>query len=157
MTSLTKSDFKVARTCPTNLYYKKLNYPTTRDDDEYLELLEQGGYMVDAIAKLLFPEAIAINERNSQKALQATEELFVQENVTLLEAAFLSNGKFARPDIMLKRGHNFTLIEVRAKSYDGAEAQKRLDCTHWVPRPYVQRTANRRGSQSDHVFEHAIF
>ena len=39
MSFLTKSDFKVARTCPTKLYYKKLKYPTTQDDDEYLELL----------------------------------------------------------------------------------------------------------------------
>ncbi len=127
MSSLTKSDFKVARTCPAKLYYKKLKYSTTQDDDEYLELLEQGGYMIGAIAKLLFPEAIAINERNSQRALQATQELIIEEYVTLLEAAFLSNGKFARPDILLKRGNQFTLIEVKAKSYDGAEARKRLD------------------------------
>lgn len=126
MSSLTKSDFKVARTCPVKLYYKKLRYPTTQDDDEYLELLEQGGYMIDAVAKLLFPEAIAINERNSQRALQTTQELIAQVNVTLLEAAFLSNGKFARPDILLKRGNHFTIIEVKAKSYNGAEAQERL-------------------------------
>ena len=44
--------------------------------------------MIGAIAKLLFPEAVAINERGSQQALQATQELIAQENVTLLEAAF---------------------------------------------------------------------
>ena len=76
---------------------RKLKYPTTQDDDEYLELLEQGGYMIGAIAKLLFPEAIAINERNSQQALQATQELIAQENVTLLEAAFLVRRKICPP------------------------------------------------------------
>ena len=32
---LTKSDFKVAQTCPTKLYYRKLGYPTREDGDEY--------------------------------------------------------------------------------------------------------------------------
>ena len=47
---LSKSDFKVARTCGTKLYYRKLKYPTTLDDDPYLEFLADGGYMVEAIA-----------------------------------------------------------------------------------------------------------
>jgi hypothetical protein len=53
---LSKSDFKVARTCGTKLYYKKLRYPSKQDDDPYLEFLADGGYMVETIAKLLFPE-----------------------------------------------------------------------------------------------------
>ena len=43
---LSKSDFKVARTCGTKLYYKKLRYPSKQDDDPYLEFLADGGYMV---------------------------------------------------------------------------------------------------------------
>jgi hypothetical protein len=53
---LSKSDFKIARTCPTKLYYKKLRYPSTKDDDQYLELLAEGGFFVEKVAKLLFPE-----------------------------------------------------------------------------------------------------
>jgi hypothetical protein len=30
---LSKSDFKVARTCGTKLYYRKLRYPSNLDDD----------------------------------------------------------------------------------------------------------------------------
>jgi hypothetical protein len=44
---LTKSDFKIARTCPTKLYYKKLRYPSLMDDNPYLEFLADGGYMVE--------------------------------------------------------------------------------------------------------------
>jgi hypothetical protein len=45
---LSKSDFKIARTCATKLYYKKLGYPSTQDNDEYLKFLADGGYMVEA-------------------------------------------------------------------------------------------------------------
>jgi hypothetical protein len=47
---LTNSDFKVARTCGTKLYYRKLRYPSALDDDDYLEFLADGGYMVEGIA-----------------------------------------------------------------------------------------------------------
>lgn len=53
---LTKSDFTVARTCPTKLYYKKLRYPSLQDDDPYLQFLADGGYMVETMAKLLYPD-----------------------------------------------------------------------------------------------------
>ena len=48
---LSKSDFKVARSCATKLYYKKLDYLSVRDDDAYLRFLADGGYMIEAIAK----------------------------------------------------------------------------------------------------------
>ena len=53
--TLSKSDYKVARTCPTKLFYKELGYPSTRDDSQYLALLAQGRYMVKKMATLLFP------------------------------------------------------------------------------------------------------
>src|SRR5258708_7244946 len=53
---LTKSDFTIARTCAAKLYYKKLGYPSLADDNPYLEFLADGGYMVETMAKLLFPE-----------------------------------------------------------------------------------------------------
>jgi hypothetical protein len=50
---LSKSDFKVAQTCPTKLFYKKQGYPSLHDGDEYLQMLAEGGYMVEKIAKLI--------------------------------------------------------------------------------------------------------
>jgi hypothetical protein len=129
MIYLSKSDYKTARTCSTKLYYKKLKYPATQADDEFMELLQDGGYMIDAIAKLLFPDAVIISETNIQSALQATQKLIAHENIILFEAAFFSNGKLARPDILIKDGNSFTLIEVKARSFDGAEAQDRLNAS----------------------------
>jgi len=119
--ALSKTDYKTARDCHTKLYYRMLKYPSNKDEDEYMELLAQGGYMIGAIASLLFPEAISIYEPNHDKAVQVTQEHFQKENVTLLEAAFESNGKFARPDILIKTGDHLTLIEVKAKSFDSSE------------------------------------
>jgi Domain of unknown function(DUF2779) len=119
--ALSKTDYKIARGCPTKLYYRMLKYPSNTDGDEYMELLAQGGYMIGAIASLLFPEAVAIYEPNHTKAVRITQEHLQKENVTLLEAAFVSRGKFARPDILIKKGVHLTLIEVKAKSFASTE------------------------------------
>jgi hypothetical protein len=44
MYTLPKSDFKVAMTCSTKLYYRKLKYPTTMEGNEFMEMLAEGGY-----------------------------------------------------------------------------------------------------------------
>lgn len=136
--ALSKTDYKTARDCHTKLYYRMLKYPSSKDGDEYMELLAQGGYMIGAIASLLFPEAIAIYEPSHDKAVQITQVHLQKENVTLLEAAFVSKGKFARPDILIKTGDHLTLIEVKAKSFDSTEPipfrnKKGLIVPGWQP------------------------
>ncbi len=120
--ALSKTDYKTARSCPAKLYYRLLKYPSNQDGDEYMELLAQGGYMIGAIASLLFPDAILVDEPDHDRAVQLTKKLLKKENVTLLEAAFESDGKFARPDILIKEGGHFTLIEVKAKSFDSSKS-----------------------------------
>jgi len=39
---LTKSDFLLAQTCPTKLYYRKCGYPSWLEEDEYLRPLSLG-------------------------------------------------------------------------------------------------------------------
>lgn len=119
--ALSKTDYKTARECPTKLYYRMNKYPSNTDGDEYIELLAEGGYMIGAIASLLFPDAIMVDEPDHFKAMGLTRGYFQRENVTLLEAAFESKGKFARPDILIKQGNHLVLIEVKAKSFDSSE------------------------------------
>ena len=118
---ISKTDYKVARSCPTKLYYRMNKYPSAKDGDEYMELLAEGGYMIGAIATLLFDNPILVDEPDHDKAVALTQEYFKQENIILLEAAFESQGKFARPDILIKQGNALTLIEVKAKSFDSTE------------------------------------
>jgi len=117
MLHLSKSDFKVARTCGTKLYYRKLRYPSNLDEDPYLEFLADGGYMVETIAKLLFPEGKEIAFDSGDDAVALTNEALKQENVTLFEATFLFGQLLARVDILEKRGNHFRLIEVKAKGF----------------------------------------
>ncbi len=94
--------------------------------------------MIGAIASLLFENAVLVDEPDHDKAVALTKEYFKRENIILLEAAFESQGKFARPDILIKQGNALTLIEVKAKSFDSSEERpfrgKRGDIkSGWLP------------------------
>src|SRR6476619_2916198 len=120
---LSKSDFKVARTCGTKLYYKKLGYPSTRDDDPYLQFLADGGYMVEAIARLCHPDGIEIGfDAGPEASAEATMvAINAHDAVTLFEATLIFQGRLARVDILKKTGNTFELIEVKAKSVDTSD------------------------------------
>jgi hypothetical protein len=122
---LSKSDFKVARTCATKLYYKKLGYPSMREQDDYLQFLADGGYMIETIAKLCHPDGVEIGfeQRPEASADETMRALAAHENVTLFEATLISKGKLARVDILKKRGDVFELIEVKAKSVDSSTGE----------------------------------
>ncbi len=119
MAHLSKSDFKVAQTCATKLYYKKMNYPTSNEGNEYLELLAEGGYMVGKLATLLYDGEDLSSIGDKIIAIQKTKELLdSKNNVTIFEAAIESNHKLIRIDILQKEGNVLKLIEVKAKSWD---------------------------------------
>ena len=120
---LSKSDFKVARTCGTKLYYRKLRYPSNFDDDPYLEFLADGGYMVETIAKLLFPDGKEIGFDSGDEAVALTKEALKQEIVTLFEATLLFGQLLARVDVLEKCGNDFRLIEVKAKGFNSQESE----------------------------------
>ena len=118
--TLSKSDFKLARSCVTKLYYKERRYPQNSEDNPYLAMLAEGGYMVEQLAKEMFPEGIAVEyDRNDPEGSAArTTELLQRDRVTLFEATLLKDGKLARVDILKKSGDRFELIEVKSVSFD---------------------------------------
>lgn len=119
---LTKSDFKVALTCPTKLYYKKLRYPSLLDADPFLEFLADGGYMVEKMAKLLFPDGLEMSDfADHDSAFEATKERLREENVVLFEPTLLAGNLLARVDILVKMGNRIRLIEVKSSSVDTVE------------------------------------
>ncbi len=118
---LTKSRFKLALGCSTKLFYtRKKEYEDTSEMDSFLQGLAQGGFQVEELARMYFPEGVAIlgDDYNYDKLVSRTNELLQQENVTIFEPAFLVNGLFIRVDILEKKGNNISLIEVKAKSID---------------------------------------
>lgn len=122
---LSKSDLKIARSCATKLYYQELRYPSLNDEDEYLALLAEAGFVVEAIAKLLYPsgQEIGFDKDNLLAALETLRALSA-ENCTLFESTLISGQKLARVDILLKRGMDFDLIEVKSKSYSSVEDEE---------------------------------
>jgi Domain of unknown function(DUF2779) len=125
---LTKSDYKVARTCATKLYYKKLGYPTNSQMTPYMKTLSEGGFMLAKMARLLYPEGIEIGVYDSVKqAIAQTQTELKKENVTLFEPVIYSDRKLVRIDILIKKGNQFQLIEVKSKQFDSLENQKLLE------------------------------
>ncbi|MFD2518346.1 DUF2779 domain-containing protein [Salinimicrobium flavum] len=121
---LTKSRFKQALECPNKLFYtKKREYANRKLEDPFLEALAQGGFQVEELARLHYPDGILIedNDWNYDLLARQTEELLQRENVVIFEAAFKFENLFIRTDILVKRGNDVQLIEVKAKSFDPAD------------------------------------
>ncbi len=116
---LSKSDFKIASTCPKKLVYKKASFMTMNDANEYMEMLAQGGHIIGKYAQLTFANAIEVNGGTIDHVIDETKRYIEQnENITLLEAAFSSNGKVIRTDILEKKKNVLNIIEVKSKSHD---------------------------------------
>lgn len=117
----TKSAFKVALDCPTRLYYCCDDRYANQDvDNDFLQALAQGGYQVGELAKVYYQvsDEADIKSLNDDEALKQTQELFKQENVNIAEAAFRSGKLFVRADIIVKKGHDIDLVEVKAESWE---------------------------------------
>lgn len=143
--SLSKSDFKLAKECATKLYYKKTKLPNTLNENEYMMMLAQGGYMVGLMAQLYYPDGIEIKtESGSQYAIEETNELLKREKVILFEPAIYSDHKLIRIDILTKDGNHFDLIEVKSKSYNSDKHENLFNSKGEIERefkPYVEDVA----------------
>ncbi len=127
---LSKSDLKVAQSCPTKLYYKKQGYPTVNTYDNYAKMLVDGGFIVHQMARLLYPDGKAIaadpdlvsNPQNViEECIKLTKQELKKENVILFEPVIYVGNKLARIDILIKQGDRIETIEVRSKAFDSKE------------------------------------
>src|SRR5690606_14432619 len=121
---LTKSRFKLALDCPTKLFYTRKDvYENQSESDPFLEALAEGGFQVEELDRMYYPDGIALlgDDWNYDLLAQKTSDLLQQEYVVLFEAAFLYDGLFIRVDILEKKGNTVNLIEVKAKSVNESE------------------------------------
>lgn len=120
--TLSKSEFKLATGCFKKLYYYKNGYPKTTDDNDFMDMLAEGGYMVGALATLLFDNGVDINKDTTyskDKTENTKKWLESNQNIVLFEAAFkTSDGRNCRVDILEKIGNTINVLEVKAKSWD---------------------------------------
>ena len=116
---LNKSDFKLARSCYRKLIYRKQGFPSTNDRNRFLALLADSGLVVQALARLYFPQGIL--PPDSTTALNWTQHALQLETVTLFEAPFETASRHIRADILIKKGNNIQLIEVKSRGVDVEE------------------------------------
>ncbi|MDI1316576.1 DUF2779 domain-containing protein [Flavobacterium sp.] len=121
MRVLSKSRFKLGLECPNKLYFTNDNtFANKKNEDSFLKALAQGGFQVEELARLHYPNGVFIDTepKEYEKAVQLTKEVLNQENAVIYEAAFLIDGFYIRTDILEKKGNSIRLIEVKAKSFD---------------------------------------
>ena len=134
MRYLTKSRYKLGLECPNKLYYtKKDQYANQKQNDPFLQALASGGFQVEELARLHYPNGKLIDDipgerYNYDAKVAETDKLLLQENVVIFEAAFRYKNLFIRVDILEKKGNQINLIEVKAKSFK--ENHKKKDVTY---------------------------
>lgn len=128
---LTKSDFKSCFDCRTKLYYRKNAYPSNLDENEYLQFLADGGFMVEFIAKAQFPAGVDLAaERAPERAFAQTREIIeARAAPAVFEAAVISGMFYARIDILRREGKALHLIEVKSSSLNSAVPDESDDAT----------------------------
>ena len=142
---LTKSRFKLGVECPTKLFYtsKDSVYADKKKEDSFLAMLAEGGYQVGELAKCRYPGGIDITTLNAAEAEAQTVEFLCRDEVVLFEAAIRYDNLFVRIDILVKSGNSFTLIEVKAKSFNSENPKihsKRAGIVSGM-RPYIEDVA----------------
>ena len=141
MAHLSKSDFKVAHTCPTKLWYKKHAFPTSTDQNEYMKMLADGGFMFGKLAMLLFPEGIEITGSYNVASAQTEELLCTHQIIILFEPAIQVNNQLVRVDVLQKNGNQIKVIEVKSKSFDSTKMNA---ANYWFKpdmKPYIEDVA----------------
>jgi hypothetical protein len=121
MRVLTKSRFKLGLECPNKLLFTNNPiYANKKQEDSFLNALAKGGFQVEELARLHYPNGVFINAENYEyeRAAELTREYLNLDNIIIYEAAFLFDGFFIRTDILVKKGNKIKLIEVKAKSFD---------------------------------------
>lgn len=132
--TLSKSDFKIARSCATKLYYRERKYPDNSQANEYLQMLAEGGYMVELLAKQTFPGGITL-EYGRKPLEEASRETAAHlargasEEVVLFEATLFDGVRQARVDVLKRAPSGFDVYEVKSSSFDPDDADKRLERT----------------------------
>ncbi|MFN3589829.1 MAG: DUF2779 domain-containing protein [Spirosomataceae bacterium] len=124
MQVFSKTTFKLGLECPNKLYFANdKSFANQKIEDSFLQYLASGGFQVEALARLHYPNGKTIDAASYEYELAATltKNALTEENTVLFDAAFLVDGFYSRCDIIEKKGNKLRLIEVKAKTFDPKE------------------------------------
>lgn len=113
---LSESDYKLARSCLTKLYYKKNNYPTNNATTAYDRCLTDGVFMMYALAQSYLQPLVAVEcGTDLERGAQLTLSLLQAPQVNLWEPVLLAGGKVTRPFVLRKADQVYELIYIATK------------------------------------------
>lgn len=122
-TTLSKTRFKLALECPTKVFYSlDRRYVNTKNEDEFLQSLADGGFQVGELAKRMYaaedPAAVEITVREEGEQIRQTTEFLGRPAATVFEGTVKHGDLLVRVDVLRKRGNVVDLIEVKSKSFN---------------------------------------
>lgn len=115
---ISKSNFKLFIDCPLKLKYRWNGYRSTKEENGFLTFFADCGYMVEAIARALFPAGFVPFADPDESEVEATRRALSAQECVLFEPSFLAGEFSARVDILEKRDGLINLIEIKSKSYN---------------------------------------
>jgi hypothetical protein len=117
-TPVTKELFLNARTCPTLGWFLR-NQPTQTPPTEGELFRMEQGKEIGRLARTLFPNGRFIPGGTNEAAAKNTQAVIADANVTVVfEATFVVGSFVAKPDILLRDGNGWRVIEVKSSLAD---------------------------------------
>lgn len=123
---LSKSTFIAAYDCPVRLQHCRGGMTSTKKEDEFLQLLAEGGMQFECLVRAAYPgQKFEWNHADSRschgEAIEALRGALDVGNGVLHEPTFVSGPFSARVDMLRVKGKRIELCEIKAKSFSGPE------------------------------------
>ena len=114
MTTISKSNYMNGLKCPKLLWTIFNDKEKIPSPDEQQQHIFDQGTMVGKLAQNLYPNGVAIQDKDIAKNLEETKKLIKTTDI-LFEAAFSADNIYARTDILIKNNNStYDIVEVKS-------------------------------------------
>jgi hypothetical protein len=121
---ITKAAFLAFGKCATRAWQQQRAAPAARSAAEDLRIHE--GTELGELARAAFPGGVLVQELDTKNAVEITKALMDDPNVhVIFEGAFTHDSYVTRPDVLVREGDGWRLIEVKSSLHDEKGADKR--------------------------------
>ena len=126
---LSKSNFVRGYDCPVRVKYAVARKASTKQDDEFLRLLAEGGFQFEKLVRHAWPgEEVRGDIKDPLgahgKTIDAIRSLLAAGGGVLHEATLVHGGRAARVDMLRVLPNAVELCEIKAKSFKGTSDVK---------------------------------